>query len=761
MRYVEDIANLGMADAEEAGGKGANMGEMVAAELPVPPGFVVLRDSYLASMRGGGVSDELNAAHREALLAAGDPGRFDEMCAKMKALVLQAGMTEDVRDRILQAYRAMGADSFVAVRSSATGEDGADASFAGMNETFTNVRGEQDLIEKVGQCWASLFGPRVVAYRASRGFTADPAMAVVVQLMIASERSGVAFTADPTTDATDRVVVEGAFGQGEVVVSGSVEPDTYVVAKETGEILSRRMGYKSFKIIRGADGKDQRIDLDEVQAEAQVLNDDEIRAIADIAVRSERHAGCPQDTEWAIADGTTYIVQTRPITTLNRAGKPTAEQHEVLLQGLPAVPGAASGEVRVLMDVSDGARLQDGEILVAQMTNPDWLPTMRRAAALVTDTGGMTCHAAIVARELGVPCIVGARTATKDLTDGMVVTVDGTHGRVLAGRTPDTQATPAVTVTSEPVHQIVAEVTATKIYVNVAMPDAAERAAGLDVEGVGLLRAELILTDALNNRHPRDLIARGEQNTLVDKLAEAVGRVASAFAPRPVIYRATDFRTNEFRQLSGGQAYEPDEHNPMIGYRGCFRYIKQPDVFALELDALARVRERNPNLHLMIPFVRTKWELEECLELIDASPLGRQRGLHRWVMAEVPSVVYWLPEYVGMGIDGVSIGSNDLTQLMLGVDRDSDVCSELFDESDAAVLDAIGQIITTARRLGITASLCGQAPSTRPDFAEYLVRMGITSISVTPDVVERTRRNVAAAERRLLLESARALDGHR
>ena len=761
MRYVEDIANLGMADAEEAGGKGANMGEMVAAELPVPPGFVVLRDSYLASMRGGGVSDELNAAHREALLAAGDPGRFDEMCAKMKALVLQAGMTEDVRDRILQAYRAMGADSFVAVRSSATGEDGADASFAGMNETFTNVRGEQDLIEKVGQCWASLFGPRVVAYRASRGFTADPAMAVVVQLMIASERSGVAFTADPTTDATDRVVVEGAFGQGEVVVSGSVEPDTYVVAKETGEILSRRMGYKSFKIIRGADGKDQRIDLDEVQAEAQVLNDDEIRAIADIAVRSERHAGCPQDTEWAIADGTTYIVQTRPITTLNRAGKPTAEQHEVLLQGLPAVPGAASGEVRVLMDVSDGARLQDGEILVAQMTNPDWLPTMRRAAALVTDTGGMTCHAAIVARELGVPCIVGARTATKDLTDGMVVTVDGTHGRVLAGRIPDTQATPAVTVTSEPVHQIVAEVTATKIYVNVAMPDAAERAAGLDVEGVGLLRAELILTDALNNRHPRDLIARGEQNTLVDKLAEAVGRVASAFAPRPVIYRATDFRTNEFRQLSGGQAYEPEEHNPMIGYRGCFRYIKQPDVFALELDALARVRERNPNLHLMIPFVRTKWELEECLELIDASPLGRQRGLHRWVMAEVPSVVYWLPEYVGMGIDGVSIGSNDLTQLMLGVDRDSDVCSELFDESDAAVLDAIGQIITTARRLGITASLCGQAPSTRPDFAEHLVRMGITSISVTPDVVERTRRNVAAAERRLLLESARTPDRHR
>jgi pyruvate,water dikinase len=761
MRYVDDIANLGMADAEEAGGKGANMGEMVAARLPVPPGFVVLRDSYLASMRAAGVFDELNAAHREAMLAAGDPGRFDEMCAKMKALVRQAGMAEDVRDRILDAYRVMGADSFVAVRSSATGEDGADASFAGMNETFTNVRGEKELIDKVGACWASLFGPRVVAYRASRGFTADPAMAVVVQLMIASERSGVAFTADPTTDATDRVVVEGAFGQGEVVVSGSVEPDTYVVAKDSGEILSRRMGYKSFKIVRGADGKDQRIELDDAAANSWVLDDDEVREIADIAVRSERHAGCPQDTEWAIAGGKTYIVQTRPITTLNRAGTPIAEEHEVLVQGLPAVPGAASGVVRVLAEVSDGARLQDGEILVAQMTNPDWLPTMRRAAALVTDTGGMTCHAAIVARELGVPCIVGARTATKDLADGMVVTVDGTHGRVLSGRVVNEQAGGARTAPQAAPVTVPAEVTATKIYVNVAMPDAAERAAELDVDGVGLLRAELILTDALDNRHPRDLIARGEQNTLVEKLSEAVGRIASAFGARPVIYRATDFRTNEFRQLSGGAAYEPEEHNPMIGYRGCYRYIKQPDVFALELDALARVRERNPNLHLMIPFVRTKWELEECLELIDASPLGRQRGLHRWVMAEVPSVVYWLPEYVGMGIDGVSIGSNDLTQLMLGVDRDSEVCAELFDESDGAVLDAIGRIIGTARRLGITASLCGQAPSTRADFAEHLVRMGITSISVTPDVAERTRRNVAAAERRLLLESARAGFGSR
>jgi pyruvate,water dikinase len=759
--FVKEISELRITDAEEAGGKGANMGEMVAAELPVPPGFVVLRDSYLESMKAAGVAGDLNAAHREAMLRAGDPNGFDDMCEAMKTQVLQAGMAGEVRSTILEAYRRMGSDAVVAVRSSATGEDGADASFAGMNATFTNISGESELIDAVQRCWASLFGPRVVAYRASRGFSADPAMAVVVQLMIASERSGVAFTADPTTDATDRVVVEAAFGQGEVVVSGSVEPDTYVVAKDGGQILSRRIGLKSFKIVRGPDGKDQTVDLDDAEAEAQVLNDDEVREIADIAIRSERHAGSPQDTEWAIADGKTWIVQTRPITTLSRAGGPAAEQHEVLVQGLPAVPGAASGTVRVLGDVKDGARLKDGEVLVAQMTNPDWLPTMRRAVALVTDTGGMTCHAAIVARELGVPCIVGARTATKDLTDGMVVTVDGTHGRVLAGRTE--AATPAASATAQPVApQAVsppAEVTATKVYVNLAMPDSAERVAAMNVDGVGLLRAELILTDALHNRHPRDLIARGEQNDLVDSLATAVGTIAAAFHPRPVVYRATDFRTNEFRGLEGGESYEPEEHNPMIGYRGCYRYINEPDVFALELSALARVREQYPNLHLMIPFVRTRWELEACLELVDASPLGRQRGMHRWVMAEVPSVVYWLPDYVGMGIDGVSIGTNDLTQLMLGVDRDSDQCAELYDEADEAVLDAIGRIVSTARRLGVTASLCGQAPSTRPEFAEHLVRMGITSISVTPDAADKARRIVAAAERRVLLESALGTDG--
>ena len=752
--YVRDISTLRISDAEEAGGKGANMGELVAAKLPVPPGFVLLRDCYRDSMRAGGVDAELNALHREALTNVADTTHLPERCERLQGLVHKAGVADAVRDPLLAAYRALGSDAVVAVRSSATGEDGRDASFAGMNATITNVSGEEALLDAVLRCWMSLFSPRVITYRASRDFTADPAMAVVVQQMIDSEKAGVAFTADPSNGAQDRVVIEGAFGLGEVVVSGEVEPDTYIVSKETLEVLDIRLGHKAFKIVRGPDGHDKPVDLADEHADARVLDDDELSRIAELAIATERHNGCPQDTEWAMSGGKTYLVQARPITTLRHTTAPSLDKHAVLARGLAAAPGTASGKVRVLETPDEGNRLLEGEILVAQMTNPDWLPTIRRAAALVTDTGGMTCHAAIVARELGVPCVVGTRTATRDLHDGTTVTVDGTHGRVLSGRIED--ATPSISVVErrEPAEPQI-EVTATRIYVNLAMPDSAETVAAQQVDGVGLLRAEFMLTEALSGRHPRDLIAHGEQTDLVDAMVASVGRIAGAFAPRPVVYRATDFRSNEFRGLRGGESYEPVEHNPMIGYRGCYRYIKEPDLFALELEALARVREQSPNVHLMIPFVRTRWELEECLALVEASPLGHQRGLHRWVMAEVPSVVHWLPEYIGMGIDGVSIGSNDLTQLVLGVDRDSDICAELFDESDPAVLDAIGQIISTARKFGITSSLCGQAPSTKPTFAEHLVRMGITSVSVNPDAVAAARRTVAAAEQRLLLDSVR------
>lgn len=763
-RWTASIDQLGPDDAPTVGGKAANLGELSRARFPVPPAFAVPAQAYLAAIDAAGIRKEL--AERGAACRSVDETVLTRESGELQALVRGLTLPDDMRTQICRSYRDLGPDVPVAVRSSAPAEDAADTSFAGIHESYTDVVGEDAVIDAVRDCWASLWTPRALTYRSLRGYEDEPSIAVVVQRMIGSERSGVAFTADPRSGARDRVVIEAAFGLGEVVVGGQVEPDTYVVSKTDFGLLDKHIGAQAFAIRPGPDG-DKRVDLSREEGARQVLAVPRVKEIAKLAAAVEKHYGAPQDLEFAVADDRVWLVQTRPITTLDDAGTGTGTGAGTtgdtgapvpLVHGLGAGPGTATGTARVLTALEDSGRLQDGDILVAPMTRPDWLPVLRRSAAIVTDGGGVTCHAAIVGRELGRPVVVGTHEATRLIEDGALITVDGTSGSVFAGavgtaRTPEarTAAPPTGGVPSS----AASEVTATALYVNLATPDAAESVAATDVDGVGLLRAEFMITGALGGRHPAAMIAAGRRAEYVDEMAAGVEHIAAAFAPRPVVYRAVDLRSNEFAELEGGDV-EPDEDNPMIGYRGCFRYVREPELFSLDLDVLHRVRKRLPNVHLMIPFVRTRWELAECLAQLDRHPLGADRGMHRWIMAEVPSVAYWIPAYARLGIDGVSIGSNDLTQLMLGVDRDSEVCKDLFDTMDAAVLDAIDRIIDRAHASGLTTSLCGQAVSTDPRLAEHLVRRGITSVSVTPDSAARTRRVVAAAERRILLDSARA-----
>ncbi len=761
-RYVRRFTELGLADATLAGGKGANLGELTQAGLPVPPGFVVTVDAYLDAVDAAGVRAELR--RQTAGLDDQEPADVAERARLGRALLDAVPLPSAVVEAVLAAYRELLLPGTVpvAVRSSAAGEDSAEASFAGMNESFTNVSGEEQLLVAVRGCWRSLFGDRAMTYRASQGLRTEPAIAVVVQTMVAAERSGVMFTQDPTGRDGDCLVIEAAWGQGEVVVGGLVEPDGYVVERMTpsGVALRRvHVGNQAFEIVRGPHGHDLRRNLPVAKGRARVLDDATVLELARFGLATEAHYRVAQDIEWCTEGSRLWFVQSRPITALPPA-RPAApvpagsgEATRPLVTGLSASRGSATGVVRILSLISDGDRLQPGDVLVTTMTKPDWLPLMRRAAAVVTDGGGVTCHAAVVSRELGIPCVVGARGATSVLHDGQVVTVDAERGTVLAGAVDLASApSPAAVATDVPTEPPLG----TRIMVNLALPEEAERAALLPVDGVGLLRAELLLVEALGGEHPRALLADGRGDVFVTAMADALLTMAHPFGHRPVIYRTTDLRTNEFRDLRGGDRFEPVEANPMIGYRGCARYLSEPDLFALELEAVARARIQAPNLHIMLPFVRTRWELAAVLELIDASPLGHQHDLQRWIMAEVPSVVHWLPAYAALGIHGVSIGSNDLTQLVLGVDRDAASLADLFDESDGAVLDTIGQIVQRAHRCGLTVSLCGQAPSRDADFARHLVRMGIDSISVNPDSVAAVRHVVGSAERELVMEAVRS-----
>jgi len=742
--WFEDV---GREDIAQVGGKGANLGEMTKAHIPVPPGFIVTAHSYFYFLEKSGLAPKI----REMLsdLDPNDSGKLQKAASEIKQMVSGAAMPPEIAQEIAKAYGRLGSGP-VAVRSSATAEDLPEASFAGQQSTFLNVMGEKDVIDAVQDCWASLYESRAIFYRVHQGFDHfSVGIAVPVQRMVQSESSGVMFTLDPITSDQSKMVVESVYGLGETIVSGEITPDLYIVDKERMEIIDKKIARQEWQLVRNTQGEHDPAKpnmkmpvADALQAE-QKVSDEDIIALARIGKRIEEHYSFPQDIEWAKEGGDIFIVQTRPVTTIKAAaernGAVTSEAVHIVT-GAPASPGMAAGPVKIISSASEIDKVVEGDVLVAEMTTPDFVPAMKRATAIITDRGGRTCHAAIVSRELGIPCVVGTENATKTLKQGQVVTVDGSGGNIYDGRlVMETQGVPSI-VHRAPIR------TNTRLYVNLAEPDLADRVAQRDVDGVGLLRAEFIVAHI--GEHPRHMIDQGRGQEFVDTLTDGVLKFARAFHPRPVVYRTTDFKTNEYRNLKGGDKYEDIEENPMIGYRGCSRYMAEADLFKMEIDMIKRVREQYNNLWVMIPFVRTVKQLSLILNKMNEEGLRSAKDFKIWMMAEVPSNVLLIDEFIDTGIDGISIGSNDLTQLILGIDRDNPKLAEDFDERDNAVLSALERLIKTATKRGVTASICGQAPSVYPEFTEKLVRWGITSVSVSPDAIESTRELIARSEGR-------------
>ena len=582
--------------------------------------------------------------------------------------------------------------------------------------------------------------------------------------MVQSDVSGVMFSINPVTNDKQTIVIEAIWGLGENIVQGAVTPDHYEVDKKTWNITRKEVIPQKIEMVR-KDGKTKDYPVPQSRQDKRKLTDDQIIDLAKLSEKLQKHYFFPQDSEWALEDGKMYIVQTRPITTIeaidNKQTVSSVDQKTVsdathsmklLVKGDPASPGLVSGLVRHILSPKEIHKLRTGEIMVTSMTTPDFVPAMKKAAALVTDKGGQTSHAAIVSRELGLPCVVGTNDATQKLKEGRVVTVNGKTGEVYEGGLP----TNIVSILEKQEHLdenaqklSFKKKTATKVYVNLAEPELADDVSKRNVDGIGLLRAEFMIAQI--GVHPKKLIHDKKQQVFVHKLAEGMEKFCKAFAPRPVVYRATDFKTNEYRNLLGGKDFEPHEENPMIGYRGAYRYMTDVKVFELELEAMKQVRNQKgyKNLWLMIPFVRTVQELIDVKKIVTSHGLHRSPSFRLWMMVEIPSNVVLLDEFIDVGIDGISIGTNDLTMLMLGTDRDNEHVANEYDERNPAVLWALEKICTTARKRGITASVCGQAPSTYPEITEKLVSWGATSVSVTPDMIEKTREVVYEAEKRV------------
>lgn len=776
--YVLWFDELRRADVGLVGGKSSSLGELTSSvDVPVPYGYATTANAYRYFMEKTGQNKKIHKMLQE-LQDVEDSVELHEVCTKIRESICSATMPEDLAEQIGKAYEELAEkvgeeNPFVAVRSSATAEDLPDASFAGQQDTYLNVTGRDMVIRKVKECYASTFTDRAVYYRAKKNFDHENvALSAAVQMMADAKAAGVMFTVNLATGADDSIMIEGSWGLGEYIVQGTVTPDNFVVDKDSLTITSRRINEKSIELIRKEGGDVEERKVEPERAKAQVISDEQIAQLADYAKRIEKHYGCYMDMEWAVDHkDRLWILQARPETVWSKKNKEKKSEeetvmttdHNVLVKGLPASPGMAAGKCHVITDPKDIDTFKEGEVLVTTMTSPDWVPAMKKAVAIVTDAGGMTCHASIVSRELGIPCVVGTKSrsveATGVLKTGQDITIDARNGIIYDGivadlvkkGTPAAQAAGTAAVAAEYFPP-----TGTRVLMNLGDPDLADKYASLPCDGIGLMREEFIWTTFIHE-HPLYLIETGRPEKVVDMLAEGISKVCRALAPRPVVLRFSDFKSGEYRNLKGGDKYEPEEPADLLGWRGASRYYdpKYTDAFRLELKAVRKVREEYglKNLNCMIPFCRTVDEAEKVTAIMREEGLERGPDFKLLLMAEIPANIL-LADRFNKFVDGYSIGSNDLTMLILGCDRNNDTVASLFDERNLAIKRAIRHLIKVAHRDGKTVSICGQAPSVYPDFTEFLVKSGIDYVSVNPDMVKSTRLNVARIEQRLMLDAA-------
>lgn len=763
-------------DVDIVGGKSSSLGEMTAkTDVPVPYGFATTAYAYRYFIKESGLEEKMRSILSE-LTDVENSALLRDVSARLRDAIMAEKMPQDLQDAIGAAYVELGKrvgeeNPYVAVRSSATAEDLPDASFAGQQDTYLNVQGAETIIAKVKECYASCFTDRAVYYREKQAFDhIEVALSAVVQMMVFSKTSGVMFTVNVATGDDNNILIEAAFGLGEYVVQGTVTPDNYTISKHDHKIIDRCVNEQDIMLVRKKGGDCEEVQVPEELRKVQTLTDEQILELADYAKKIEKHYGCYMDMEWGVDERTNkiWILQARPETVWSRRNKEggakvqesksmTTTDHKVIVKGLPASPGKVSGRVHVILDPSRIDEFKEGEILVTEMTAPDWVPAMKKAKAIVTDSGGMTCHASIVSRELGIPCIVGTKSrgeaATVTIPDGIDVTIDATHGVVYEGiieeAKKENQAGAAVAVAEY------FPPTGTKVYMNLGDPELAEKYSSLPCDGIGLMREEFIWTTYIHE-HPLYLIKTGHPEKVVDQLAEGMRQVCQAMAPRPVTLRFSDFKSSEYRDLKGGDEFEPYEPSALLGWRGASRYYdpKYIEAFKLECQAVVKVREEFglKNLNVMIPFCRNVEECEKVVKIMAECGLERGKDFKVWLMAEIPSNII-LADQFNKYVDGYSIGSNDLTMLVLGCDRDNDTVSHIYDERNLAVRRAVRHLIEVAHSEGKTVSICGQAPSVYPEFCEFLIKSGIDSISVNPDTVKFTKKLVAQVEQRVMLDA--------